>query len=108
MGVVRNFPACGSETTDLGKLKCATRGQIDALTGTEYVKVIVPSTWAKTNKLVVCAMVKSDGGIGLLPMPNSGWISSSTEMSIEQDATPLPTGLNSASDPLPSGVSYPC
>ena len=40
----------------------------------------------------MCALVKSDGVIGLLPMPNGGWISSTTQMSIEQDAAPLPTG----------------
>ena len=89
-GVVRNFVACGSESTDMGKLKCDTRRQIDALTGTEYVKVIFPPVWKKTAPLIVCAMVKSDGGIGLLPMPNDGWISSSTQMSIEQDTTPVP------------------
>lgn len=106
-GVVRNFQACGGETTDMGKLKCNTRNQIDALTGTEYVKVVMPATWSKTQPLVVCSMVKSNGGIGLLPMPNDGWISSKTQMSIEQDSTPLPTGTTT-SDALPAGVSYPC
>src|SRR5689334_20115931 len=41
-GVVRNFtaqPGCTSETTDMDRLRCNTRKQIDALTGTEYVKV---------------------------------------------------------------------
>jgi len=52
-------------------------------------------------------MVNSDGGVGLLPMPNGGWIRAKTQMSIEQDATPLPTGA-STSDALPAGVTYPC
>ena len=106
-GVVRNFVACGTETTDAGKLKCEAKRQIDTLTGTKYVKVIMPSVWKKTAPLIVCAMVKSDGGIGLLPLPNGGWITSSTQMSIEQDATPLPTGTTVA-DALPAGVSWSC
>ena len=32
---------------------------------------------------MVCAMVRSEGGIGLLPMPNDGLITSKTQMSIE-------------------------
>ncbi len=106
-GVVRNFVACGGESTDMGKLKCETKRQIDAVTGTEYVKVIAPPVWKKTAPLVVCAMVKSDGAVGLLPMPNGGWITSSTQMSIEQDATPLPTGATVA-DTLPAGVTWSC
>ena len=107
MGVVRNFPACGGQTTDMDKLRCTTKTQIDALTPNVYVKVVRPATWAKTQPLTVCAMVKSDGAIGLVPMPNDGWVSSTIQMSIEQDATPLPTGTTTA-DALPSGQSYPC
>ncbi len=108
MGVVRNFPACGGESTDTGRLHCQAKLQINALTGTEYVKVVTPATWAKNNPLIVCALVKSDGVIGLLPMPNGGWISSTTQMSIEQDAPPLPTG-GSTQDALPAGApAYPC
>lgn len=107
MGVVRNFPACGGQSTDMDKLRCSTKKQIDALTPDVYVKVVRPATWAKTQPLIVCAMVKSNGAIGLLPMPNGGWTSSLTQMSIEQDATPLPTGTTT-SDTLPSGQSYPC
>lgn len=108
MGVVRNFPACGGESTDTGKLRCQAKLQISALTGDEYVKVVRPTTWAKNNPLIVCALVKSDGAVGLLPMPNGGWISSTTQMSIEQDAAPLPTG-GSTQDALPAGApAYPC
>lgn len=105
-GVVRSFAACGSETTDLGKLKCNAKSQIGALTGPTYIKVVTPSGgWAKAKPLTICAMVKSDGGIGLLPMPNGGWITSKTSMSIEQATAPLPTG-SAAADTLPSGVSW--
>lgn len=106
-GVVRNFVACGGQATDTDKLRCETKRQINALTGTAYVRVIVPPQWKKTAPLVVCAMVKSDGAIGLLPMPNGGWITSSTQMSIEQDSAPLPTGTTVA-DPLPAGVTWSC
>ncbi len=107
-GVVRNFTAPGCSGTDMEKLRCAAVQQIDALTGAEYVKVVRPATWARAQPLIVCALVKTDGGVGLLPMPNNGWIVSSTQMSIEQDATPLPTGTTT-SDSLPAGApAYPC
>lgn len=106
-GVVRNFPACGTATTDMERLRCNAKTQIDAMTGTEYVKVVRPATWAKSQPLVVCALVKT-AAIGMLPQPNNGWISSKTQMSIEQDATPLPTGVTNQ-DALPAGApAYPC
>jgi hypothetical protein len=104
-GVVRNFPSCGSATTDLDRLKCNTKAEIGAITGPAYVKVVTPDGWTKAKPLTVCALVRSDGGIGLLPMPNGGWISSKTAMSIEQATAPLPTGSASA-DALPAGVSW--
>ena len=105
-GVVRNFPACGSATTDLDKLRCNTRKEIGAITGPAYVKVVTPTGgWTKAKPLTVCAMVKSDGGIGMLPMPHGGWISSKTAMSIEQATAPLPTGTAGA-DALPAGVDW--
>ena len=110
-GVVRNFPVaapCTSTSTDMDKLRCDAKRQINALTGAEYVKVVKPTTWSKSQPLIVCALVKSEGGVGLFPMPNNGWISSTTQMSIEQDATPLPTGATTQ-DALPSGApAYPC
>ena len=105
-GVVRNFPSCGTAGTDLDRLKCNTKKEIGAITGATYVKVVTPSGgWAKAQPLTVCAMVKSDGAIGLLPMPHGGWITSRTRMSIEQAAAPLPTGSASA-DALPAGASW--
>ena len=83
--------------------------QINALTGTEYVKVVTPATWAKNNPLIVCALVKSDGVIGSLRDAERRLDrASTTEMSIEQDATPLPTGTPTQ-DALPAGApAYPC
>ena len=89
-GVVKNF-AGGTGATDMAKLQDFTSKQIDAVTGPTYVKVIPPSPWKKGSPLIICAMVKSDGAVGLLPMPDGGWITTKTQMSVEQD-TPAPTG----------------
>jgi TadE-like protein len=104
MGVVGNFGATTdcSSSTGMQKLSCEGVGQIDALTGAEYVKVKVAS-WTKGSPLVVCAYVHTDGAVGLLPMPSDGWIFSRTEMSIET-ATPVPTPLTGTSSTLPAGA----
>lgn len=100
MGVVKNFSG-GSGGTDMAKLKDITSQQVGALTGTTYVMVKPSSPWKKGSPLTVCAMVNSDGGVGMLPMPNGGWITSKTQMSIEQD-TPAASG-STVSDTLPAG-----
>lgn len=110
MGVVRNFATaspCTTQADDMAKLRCSTRLLIGTPQAKTFVKVVRPATWAKTQPLVVCAVVESYGKNGLLPMPDGGYTSSVTQMSIEQDATPLPTGTTTA-DPLPTGVTYPC
>lgn len=94
LGVVKTFSACGGETAELAKLRCTTKALIDPLTGPVAVKVYAPQGWAKGKPLIVCAMVRSDGAVGLLPMPAGGLITSKTQMSIEQDTTP-PTTLTS-------------
>ncbi len=91
LGVVKTFSACGGQTAELSKLRCTTRALIDPLTGPVAVKVHAPQGWAKGKPLVVCAMVKSNGAIGLLPMPDGGFITSKTQMSIEQDTSPPAT-----------------
>ncbi|WP_426244020.1 TadE family protein [Nocardioides sp. LHG3406-4] len=102
IGVVQT-PITGCGTGQMAQLACETKKQIDALTGVEYVKVSAAS-WAKGSPLVVCAYVKSDGGVGLLPMPDGGWIFSKTQMSIEKD-TPVPSPLSAVSTPaLPAGA----
>jgi Flp pilus assembly protein TadG len=100
LGVVKNFSS-GTGATDMAKLRDLTGKQVDALTGTTYVMVKPASPWKKGSALTVCAMVHSDGAVGLLPMPNGGWITSKTQMSIEQD-TPAATG-STQSDTLPTG-----
>jgi hypothetical protein len=99
-GVVKNFSA-GSGATDMAKLVDITGKQINPLTGDVYVRVKPPSPWKKGSPLTVCALVKSDGGIGMLPMPNGGWIKSKTQMSIEQD-TPAASGSTTSTSPVPA------
>ena len=108
-GVVKRFDGVNEHGTactglDLPRLACATKGQVDPLTGNIYVKVVKPATWKRSEPLVVCAMVSSDGAIGLLPMPNGGWIRSRTMMSIEKDDS-TPTGATTA-DALPAGMNW--
>lgn len=104
-GVVKTFPACSEPaTTDWAKLECNVSSQIDAVTGPTAVKVVAPSGWVKGKPLIVCAVVSSDGAIGLLPMPNNGYITTKTAMSIEAD-DPVPSGVSSP-DADPSGASW--
>ena len=110
-GVVGNFTACGGEATDLGKLKCTIKNQVTPLTGTAYVRVVRPTTWAKGQPLKVCATVSSDGGFGLLPLPNGGWLRTETEFSIEVEKLPTtnaaPTGTTTnGSDTAPAGQNW--
>lgn len=103
-GAVENFPACSGAASNSDKLRCSTKTQIGAVTGTAYVKVAASSGWAKGNPLTVCAMVKSEGAVGLVPMPKGGWISSKTQMFIEQEK--LKGAWTDVSDPLPAGQSW--
>ena len=83
--VVENFSYTSGCTTGVSsaKLRCSAVKDIGAVTGKAYVKVTA-SSWTRGSPVIVCAMVHSDGAIGLLPMPDGGWIRSKTEMSIEQ------------------------
>lgn len=102
LGVVGCFTGASCPVADLPSLASTTRDLISAPTGEEYVRVRA-ATWTRGRPLVVCAWVKSEGGVGLLPMPNGGWIFSRTEMSIEK-ATPVPATLSGSSGALPAGA----
>lgn len=106
-GVVKTFNPCGGETTDLDKLRCVTQEQIGTITGdTPYVKISFTSPWTKGQPLTVCSLVKTKA-VGILPMPNDGWIATKTQLSIEQ-ATPVPTGVAGIDRALPPGApSWP-
>ena len=100
LGVVQTFSGCGGESAELAKLRCTTKEQIDAITGPMAVKVHAPNGWGKGEPLVVCAMVQSEGAVGILPMPDGGLITSKTQMSIEVD-DPAPASLTSQDAALP-------
>lgn len=103
-GVVRNFTTTGCTTgTDLVNLVCKTDKTVAGVGGTAYSKVVVPQGWTKGKPLKVCSMVKTHGATGLVPYPSGGWLKQQVQMSIEADTAPLPTGLTTASDPLPAG-----
>lgn len=106
-GVVKTFTNCGTAVTDLDKLRCQTQEQIGTITGdTPYVRINFATPWTQGQPLTVCSLVKTSK-IGILPMPNDGWIASKTELSIEQ-ATTAPTGTAGADRPLPAGApSWP-
>lgn len=105
-GVVKTFSNCGTESTDLGKLKCSTKGLVDAITGPIAVKVEAPQGWQRGRPLVVCAMVQSQA-IGILPMPNDGLITSKTEMSIEVEGASPPTPASlTAEDSALAGADW--
>lgn len=105
IGVVKTTPAspCNSGAY-LDQVRCATKEQVDAITGPIAVKAHAPNGWQKGKPLVVCAMVKSEGVVGLLPMPDDGLITTKTQMSIEIDTSP-PASMSSQ-DPALSGASW--
>ncbi len=104
-GVVKSFPACSGASTDVARLICNTKTQMGAITGPTYVKVMAPEGWAKGKPLVVCGMVRTDGALGLVPMPNGGIIMSKTQMSIEDD-TSVPSGTFPSAETAPSGADW--
>ncbi len=99
--------SCGTAGITWTKLGCYTEEQVGAVTGDTQVHFKLPdsSGWKKQNRLVVCAAVQSDGGIGLFPMPRGGVITSVTQMSIEQDSAP-PSGNPPNTDSDPSGDNW--
>jgi hypothetical protein len=104
-GVVKNFDATGCTGTDMQKLACKTKDEIGAVTGDTYVRILTPDGWHETDTLVVCAIVKSEGVTGMVPLPNNRMIYSKTSMSIEQD-TPAPGTTSYTADSAPSGGSW--
>lgn len=103
--VVENFdfrPGCASGSTS-EQLRCAVAKEIGAISGTPKIKVVA-TPWERGKSVKVCAAVKSDGVIGLLPMPSGGWITSKTEMYIEQESDK--DDWTDSQDSLPSGMSW--
>ena len=111
-GVVENF--ADSSCTSGGnsqKLTCIANRQIGAVTAnTTWVKVTAPSGWTRGKPLLVCAIVRSQGVVGLLPMPSGGWIHAETQMSIEKQTSGASWADGTRSYPtntaLPSGQDW--
>lgn len=93
-GVVSDFGTC-TGTSSFDKLRCQTKAEIGALTGTPLVKVYAPEGWVKGKPLIVCAVIPNPGVIKFVPMPAD--VQSRVEMSIETQ-TVAPTGLLSSAD----------
>lgn len=104
--VVESFSFDSGCTTgnNAAKLLCSAREEIGAVSGETKVKVVA-TTWAKGSPVTICAMVHSDV-IGLLPMPNDGWITSKTRMSIEQVTQAATWPAAGAQDAPGSGQSW--
>ncbi len=103
LGVVMTEPS-GCSGAYLDKIRCATKQQVDSISGPIAVRVVAPQQWEKGDPLVVCAEVQSNV-LGLLPMPNDGLIRSKTQMSIEVDS-PAPTTLTSQDTALSGDWSW--
>lgn len=107
-GVVENFAfrsACSSGSSS-EQLRCSAGKEIAAITGTPYVKVMSSTTpWKQGDSLIVCALVKANPGLDLVPLPNSGWVRTRTQMVIEQQAKAA-TWTDSADDLSGTGQDW--
>ncbi len=90
-GVVNNFgptTSCGASygvtpSPDIQALVCQTKAAGNGITGDTVVKVLLPGGWVRGQSLVVCTMIKSDRIPSMLPLPDHGIITSSSQMAIE-------------------------
>ncbi|QIK76874.1 TadE/TadG family type IV pilus assembly protein [Nocardioides piscis] len=95
--VVSDFvvsPACNSGG-DLDKIRCQTKADIIAFSGTAQVKITAPSGWVKGEPLTVCAVIANPGVTKFVPMPSE--ITSKVEMAIETQSLP-PSGTMTSTD----------
>jgi Flp pilus assembly protein TadG len=87
-GVLPN--GCGLLSGDLGNVNCVTNAEIDPIAGDSFAsaKITTPegldtNEWVVGNYLVVCAVVRTAGLTGLVPLPTGGEVSSRIVMRIE-------------------------
>jgi len=104
-GVVQTAPSgsCAAAGAFAAQLACTTKADISAI-GQTYVKAFYTS-WSSGQSLTVCSLVKTNGIIGVIPMPYGGYARARTSMAIEV-ASPLPAGPASYADTLPSGQDW--
>jgi Flp pilus assembly protein TadG len=100
-------PACSSPSAGANTpaaMGCYTRAQTAPVSGPVAVRVTAPNGWVVGQPVLVCAAVKTADIVGILPMPNNGFVLAKTQMSIEQSTT-VPTGFPN-SDTDPTGKSW--
>ncbi len=104
-GVVQTAPAgsCAAPGNFVGQVACSARSDISAI-GHTWVKAFY-SSWATGQSLTVCSLVRTDGLIGFVPMPNRGYVRARTSMAIEV-AQPVPAGPTLYADTLPAGQDW--
>jgi hypothetical protein len=88
----------------LAQLGCTAHERVGAIAGETYVRTFY-SSWSTGSTLTVCSMVRTDGLIGLVPLPAHGYVHARTDMSIEV-ASPVPAGASSYQDTLPAGQDW--
>ena len=99
VAVVKNPITCTPATSYADQVACYAKAQIAPVSGRTAVKVIVPTAWAVGEPLTVCAVTKSAAkNVGIMPVPNSGYVRAITQMSIEQGPAPSGTFPAYASD----------
>ena len=79
-------PTSASDQTQ--QIACRTNSLVDAIAGTAYTKVLLPSTWAVGGTVTICTMVKNEGLTGMVPTPAGGYTKSLTKMYIENTTAP--------------------
>ena len=107
-GVVENFSfrtGCTSGAPS-AQLRCSAAKEIGSITGTPYVKVMSSSTpWKQGDSLIVCAMVKANAGLDVVPLPDHGWVRTRTQMVIEQQ-TSAPSWTDTTDDVSGTGQDW--
>jgi hypothetical protein len=90
-GVVDGFGAttsCGASygavpSPDIQALVCQTKAAANGITGRTYVKVLLPDGWVRGKSLRVCTIIKSDRIPSMIPLPDHGVVTASSQMAIE-------------------------
>ena len=101
--VHEKHPACQS-STGWSAVSCTAEKIIGEGASDTWVKISAPTGWAKGKVLRVCVIVRSRSHVGMLPMPNDGYVHASLEMSIEEETPALNTaGLT---ETAPTGQSW--
>jgi Flp pilus assembly protein TadG len=88
---VSNQPDGAAPTPDMQAVACMVAKRTQALTGTVYVDVVLPtvsgvSTWTTGQPLLVCETIVAAGLTGFVPLPDGGQVRSKSVMTI-QDPT---------------------